>query len=144
MSDSLQGALERVNYGKYINQIQDELKRALSDIGPGKTPGEVEATQTRLEELIRRQAKELAKDVGLSGSHVLVFMTAVAIISTAWVSFTLRRGTSDMARAPEERLATEELLDALEQALGRVIESATKLADTYPAPGTETGVPESR
>jgi hypothetical protein len=134
MSESFQSALERVNYGRYITQIQDELKRALADIGPGKTPGEIERTQARLEELLRKQAKELAKEVGLTGSHVLVFMTAVAVIATAWVSFTLRRGTADMSRAPEERLATVELLDALNLALGRVIDSATRFADSYPAP----------
>jgi hypothetical protein len=141
MSESFQGALEKVNYGKYINQIQDELKRALADIGPGKTPGEIEATQVRLQELIRKQSKELAKEVGFTGSHVLVFMTAVAIIATAWVSFTLRRGTSDMSRAPEERLGTEELLNALDLALGSVIESATKFADTYPTQEREAEAP---
>ena len=139
MNESFQGALQRVNYGKYINQIQDELKHALDDIGPGKTPGEVEATQARLQELIRKQAREVARDVGLTGSHVLVFMTGVAIISTAWVSFALRRGTSDLARTPEERLATVELLDSLNLALGSVIESATRLADNYPAPERGTG-----
>jgi hypothetical protein len=143
MDESFQSALEKVNYGKYINQIQDELKRALADIGTGKTPGEIERTQARLEELIRKQAKELAREVGLTGSHVLVFMTGVAIIATAWVSFTLRRGTSDMSRSPEERLVTVQLLDALSLALGQVIESATRFADTYPAPAREAAPPGS-
>jgi hypothetical protein len=143
MDESFQSALEKVNYGRYINQIQDELKRAMADIGTGKTPGEIERTQTRLEELLRKQAKELAREVGLTGSYVLVFMTAVAVIATAWVSFTLRRGTSDMSRSPEERLVTVELLDALNLALGQVIESATKFADTYPAPPRESAPPSN-
>jgi len=140
MSESFRTALEKVNYAKYINQIQDELENTLAEVGPGRTPQQVEATQERLQALIRRQTKDLAKEVGFLGNHVMIFMTATAIISTAWVAFTLRRETSDMTKAPEDRLSTIEVYDALQLALGKVIEGASQYADRFPAQdkGTES------
>jgi hypothetical protein len=132
MSESFQSALEKVNYGKYIDQIQEELKMIIAQVGPGKNSKEVEATQERLQALIRTQSKELAKEVGFRGDHVTIFMTATAIIATAWVSFALRRETSDMSKSPEDRLANIEMFDALELALGKVIQAASGYADRYP------------
>jgi len=129
MSESFPAAVGRASYGKYIDQIQEELVKILSEVGPGRTPQEVEATQTRLQELIRKQSKELAKEIGFSGNHVLVFMTTTAIIATAWVSFALRRETSDMSKSPEDRLALLEMLESLNLALQRVIEASTRHAD---------------
>ena len=129
MSESFPAAVGRASYGKYIDQIQEELVKILSEVGPGRTPQEVEATQTRLQELIRKQSKELAKDIGFSGNHVLVFMTSTAIIATAWVSFALRRETSDLSKSPEDRLALLEMLESLSLALQRVIEASTRHAD---------------
>ena len=133
MSESFRAAVEKVNYGRYIDQIQDELRTALSEVGPGRTPEQVEETQVKLQALMRRQVKDLAKEVGFLGNHVMVFMAASAIVSTAWVAFTLRRETSDMTRAPEDRLAMIEVYDALPLALQTVIEGATKYADRFPA-----------
>ena len=132
MSESFQRALEKVNYAKYIDAIQDELRSILSEVGPGRTPAQVEETQTRLQAVIRKLSKDLAKEAGLFGDHVVVFMTATAIITTAWVSFSLRRETSDLSRSPEDRLAMIEVLDALDLAFGKVIESAESYADRYP------------
>jgi hypothetical protein len=132
MSESFQAVLEKVNYGKYIDQIQEELKQAIADIGPGKTPGEIERIQERLQVLIRKQSKDLAKEVGFAGNQAIVFMIATSIISTAWVSFALRRETSDLTKSPEDRLATIEMFDALGIALGSVIRAASNYADTYP------------
>ena len=130
MSASFSSAVEKVNYGKYIDELQEELKKSLSLVGPGKTPQEAEQTQFRLCELIRKQAKDLAKEAGFSGNHVLVFMTAASIITTAWVSFTLRRETSDLAKSPEDRLTLMEMLDSMDLALQKVIEAAERHADT--------------
>ncbi len=141
MSESFQAALDKVNYGKYIDEIQDELKRIMLDIGPGRNPQEVEATQLRLQELIRKQAKDLARDVGFSGNHVFIFMAATAIISTAWVSYTLRKETSDMSKSPEDRLTIIDMLDALELALGKVIAAATNYADVGGNPSASTPEP---
>jgi antitoxin component of RelBE/YafQ-DinJ toxin-antitoxin module len=135
MSESFTSAVGRVAYGKYIDQIQEELKSILSQVGPGRTPQEVETTQVRLQELLRKQSKELAKELGLSGSHVLVFMAANAIISTAWISFALRRETSDLSKSPEDRLALLEMLDSLSMALQRVTEAAVRHADMSQSKG---------
>ena len=132
MSESFQSALGKVDYGKYIDQIQAELRRAVSDIGPGKTPQEIEAIQGRLQSLLAQQTKQLAKEVGFLGNQAMVFMIATSIVTTAWVSFTLRRETTDLAKSPEDRLATIEVLDSLNSALGNVIQAASAYADQYP------------
>ena len=129
MSESFSAAIGKVNYGRYIDEIEEELAKSTTLAGPGRTPQQVEAIQQGLCDLIRRQAKELAKEVGFSGSHVLVFMTATAIISTAWISFALRRETSDLSKSPEDRLSLVEMLDSLEIAFEKVISSAESYAD---------------
>jgi hypothetical protein len=129
MSESFPAAVARANYGRYIDEIQEELQKLFSEVGPGRTPQEVEATQNRLQELIRTQTRELAKEVGFSGNHVLVFMAATAMITTAWVSFTLRRETSDLTKSPEDRLALLDMLESFNNALGKVIEAGSHHAD---------------
>jgi hypothetical protein len=131
MSEPFESALGKVNFGKYIDQIQDELRRAIEEIGPGKTPGEAEAIQSRLQTLIRKQSKDLAKEVGFAGNQSIVFMITTAIISTAWVSFALRRETSNLSKSPEDRLAVMEMFDALTNALGNVVKAGSDYADTY-------------
>jgi hypothetical protein len=137
MSESFETILSRVNYGKYIDEIQSELEKAIAEVGPAKTPKDVERIQERLQAVIRRQSLQLAKEVGFRGNHVMVFMTATSILATAWVSFALRRETLDLTKSPEDRLATIEMLDALESALGRVIGAAGEYAERYQptAPG---------
>jgi len=126
---SFPAAVEKVNYGKYIDQIQEELNSALAEVGPGNTPQQVEAIQQRLQELMRNQSADLAKELGVSGNHVLVFMTATALISIAWISFALKKETSDLSKSPEDRLEMMEMLDAFGSALGNVIVKAENHAD---------------
>ena len=133
MSESFQSRLGRVDYGKYIDQIQDELKRAIADHGPGRTQGEIEAIQARIQECIRRQSLELAREVGSLGNQAFVFMLSNSIISTAWVAFTLKRETSDISTSPEDRLTLMEMFDALANALADVIQQGSEYADRYGA-----------
>ncbi|MDA4126300.1 MAG: hypothetical protein OK452_03720 [Thaumarchaeota archaeon] len=126
---SFPAAVEKLNYGRYIDQIQEELSSSFAEVGPGKTPKEVETIQQRLQDLMRKQSADLAKELGVSGSHVLVFMTATAILSTAWISFALKKETSDLSKSPEDRLEMMEMFDALGLALGNVIVKAGNHAD---------------
>ena len=142
MSETFQSALARVGLGKYIDQIQNELKRAIADIGPGKTPGEVEAIQARIQDLIRRQSMELSKEIGFHGNQAMVFMLSNSIISTAWVAFSLRREASDLSKAPEDRLAVIEMLDSLSNAMADLIQEGSNYADRYVDPGAEGSAPE--
>jgi hypothetical protein len=142
MSESFETILSRVDYGKYIDEIQSELNKAFTEVGPGRTPKEVEGVQERLQAVIRRQSLQLAREVGFRGNHVMVFMTATSIIATAWVSFALRRETLDLSKSPEDRLGTVEMLGALDLALRRVIEAAGDYAENYEEPsagGSATG-----
>lgn len=133
MSESFQSRLGRVDYGKYVDQIQDELRRAIADIGPGRTQGEVEAIQARLQERIRKLSLELAREVDFLGNQAFVFMLSNSIISTAWVAFTLKRETSDISTSPEDRLALMEMFDALANALADVVQEGSNYADRYGA-----------
>jgi len=134
VSETFQAALSRVDLGKYIDEIQEELRRAIADIGPGKTPGEVEAIQARIQELIRRQSTDLAKEVGLHGNLAMGFLLSNSIISTAWVAFSLRREASDLSKSPEDRLAVLEMLDSLSNALAEVVQEGDNHADRYAGP----------
>jgi len=142
VSESFQAALARVNLGKYIDQIQDELRRAIADIGPGKTPGEVEAIQARIQDLIRRQSVELAREVGFLGNQSMVFMLSNSIISTAWVAFSLRREASNLSKSPEDRLAVIEMLDSMANALADLVQEGSDYADRYGGPVAESSAPE--
>jgi len=142
VSETFQAALSKVDLGKYIDQIQEELRRAVSDIGPGRTPGEVEAIQARIQELIRRQSIELAREVGFLGNQAMVFMLSNSIISTAWVAFSLRREASNLSKSPEDRLATIEMLDSLSNAMADVIQEGNAHAEAYGGPGVESAVTE--
>lgn len=139
MSDSFEAALSKVNYGRYIDEIQHELEAALADVGPKRTSQEVEAIQERVQRVVRKQSVQLAKEVGFQGNHVMVFMTATSILATAWVSFALQREALDLSKSPEDRLGTIEMSDALELALRRVIEAGKDYAERYQgkAPGEE-------
>jgi hypothetical protein len=129
MSESFPAAVGRANYGRYIDQVQEELKKIVGEAGAGRTQVDVDAIQSKLQDLIRKQSKELAKEIGFTGNHILVFMAANALISTAWISFTLRRETSDLSKSPEDRLAMIDMLESLNIALGNVIDAASRYAD---------------
>ena len=129
MSETLPTVLARIDLKKYIDQMEDELKKTLEQAGPGKTPQEKEQTRSSLQALIRSQADSLAKELGLSGSHVLVFMIASTILTTAWVSFALRRETLDLSKTFEDRLTLTDMLNALELALSGAIATGSNYAD---------------
>ena len=131
MSDSFGAALSGVDYGKYIDEIQAELEKAIAEAGPKRTTVELEFIQGRLLAVMRKQSTELARELGFGGNHVMVFMTAASILATAWVSFALKRETLDLSKSPEERLGSIEVLGALELALRQVIESAGDYAERY-------------
>jgi len=137
MSESFQTALERINYGKYIDEIQEELRRSIAEVGPGRTTQEVERIQERLHTVIRRQARGLAKEVGFQGNQAIVFMIANSIISTAWLAFALRRETSDLSKSPEDRLLVLDTFNALDIALANVIRAGSDYADRYTERGKE-------
>ncbi len=129
MSESFPSAVSRVDIRKYIAQIEEELNKILTEVGPGKTPQAIETTQTRLQGLIRKLAQSLSKEMGLAGSHVLVFMTASTILTTAWVSYAIRRETLDLSKSFEDRLTLTEMLNSLELALANLITAGTNYAD---------------
>jgi hypothetical protein len=77
---------------------------------------------------------ELSKEIGLNGNQAMVFMLANSLIYAAWVSFTLRRETSDLAKSPEDRLALIEMFDSLANTIADVIQEGSDYADRYGAP----------
>jgi hypothetical protein len=129
MSEAFPAAVGRVDYGKYIDELEAEIKRIIADVGPGKNPEQIEVTQSRIQDLIRNQVKQLARELGLAGNHILVFMAASTILTTAWMAYALRRETSDLSKSPEDRLALTDMLNAFDLALANVIAAASNYAD---------------
>jgi hypothetical protein len=131
LSEAFPTAVGRLELRKYIDQIQDELTKIVNDVGPGKNQEEIDKSQERLQELLRKQAQQIAKEMGVAGNHVFVFMIASAILSTAWTSFYIKRQMNDLSRSFEERLELTEMLNSLQLALGNVISEATNYAEVY-------------
>ena len=129
MSEAFSAAVGRTSYNKYIDELEAEMKRILDDVGPGKTPEQIDVSHSRIQDLIRKQTKQLAKEIGLAGDHVLVFMAASTILTTAWMAFALRREASDLSKSPEDRLALQDMLNSFELALAQVIATASNYAD---------------
>ena len=131
MSEAFPNAVGRLELKKYIDQIQDELTSIVTEVGPGKTADEVERTRERLQGLIRKQSNQIAKEIGLAGNHVLVFMISSTIVTAAWASFYIKRQMNDLTKSFEERLALTDMLNSLQLALGNVIEAGTNYAEVY-------------
>jgi len=131
LSDVFGVSLGKVNLSKYIDELQDELARIVKEVGPGKTEGEAEAGRRRIEDMIRKQAANLAKETGVGGNYVLTFILMSSILLTAWTAFTIKRGMIDMTKPFEERLRLEELLSNLPTVLSGVIASSAEHADMY-------------
>jgi hypothetical protein len=131
MSEALPKAVDRLDVKKYIDQMQDELKKIAREVGPGRTPLEVEEAQTRFQTLLREQSQEIAKELGLTGNHIFVFMIASTLLTTAWTSFYIRTQMDDISKPFEERIRLTDMLNSLELALGNVISAGTKCAEAY-------------
>jgi hypothetical protein len=131
MSEALPKAVDRLDAKKYIDQMQDELKKIARDVGSGRTPEEVEKAQTRLQNLLRKQSQEIAKELGLTGNHIFVFMIASTLLTTAWTSFYIRTQMDDISKPFEERIRLTDMLNSLELALGNVISAGTRYAEVY-------------
>jgi hypothetical protein len=131
MSEALPKAVDRLDVKKYIDQMQAELKKIAREVGPGKTPEEVEEAQTRFQSLLREQSQEIAKELGLTGNHIFVFMVASTLLTTAWTSFYIRTQMDDISKPFEERIILTDMLNSLELALGNAISAGTKCAEMY-------------
>jgi hypothetical protein len=131
LSEAFPTAVGRLELKKYIDQIQDELTKIATEVGPGKTPQEIEHAQERLQTLLRKQAQQIAREMGVEGNHMFLFMVASSILSTAWASFYIKRQMNDLSRSFEERLALTDMLNSLQLALGNVITESTGYAEVY-------------
>jgi hypothetical protein len=131
LSEGLDRSIGRVDLTKYIDQMEEEIAKMLKDMGQGKTEVEMDAGKRRIEELMRKQSLSLAQETGIRGSYMFVHLLMTSILSTAWVSFALKRGMIDMGRPFEERLRFEELLSSLGNVLNEVVTKSAEHADMY-------------
>jgi hypothetical protein len=131
MSEALPKAVDRLDVKKYIDEMQDELKKIAQDVGSGRTPQEVEEAQTKLQSLLRKQSQKMVKELGLTGNHIFVFMIASTLLTTAWTSFYIRRQMDDISKPFEERIKLTDMLNSMELALGNVISASTRYAEVY-------------
>jgi len=131
MSETFDVALQRVDLNKYIDEIEEELRKVSRDVGPGRTEAEMEAGKKRIEDLIRRQATVLGKETATGGNYVFVYMLMSSVLTTAWTSFAIKRGMLDLQRPFEDRLRLEELLGSLGVTLSGVISKSAEHADMY-------------
>ncbi len=129
MSEAFPSVVAKVDIRKYIDQMEEEMSNIAVEAGPGKTPQEVEAAQTRIQALLRKQSQELSKELGVSGSHVLVFMLSSTILTTAWLSFAIKRETLDMSKPFDRRITLTDMLNSLDLAIANIIAAGSNYAD---------------
>ena len=123
--------MKRVDLNKYVDQIEEELKNIIRDAGPTRSDTEMDAGKRRLQDLLRRQTLTLARETGVGGSYLFVFMLMSSVLTTGWVAFALKRGILDMNKPFDERLRLEELLSSVGNVLEEVIARTTEHADMY-------------
>ncbi len=58
-------------------------------------------------------------------------MTALTILTTAWVSFAVKRQATDISKPFEQRLAFDEMLNSFYLVLSEVVDGGMAYADTY-------------
>ncbi len=131
MSQPLHATIGNVDFKRYIDELEEEMKKVLAEVGPGKNQGQIDAGQARIQELLRKQAMEVAKRMQVSGSYVFVSMLGMSMLTTAWISFALKRGEIDMSRSFDDRIALTEMLDSLELALSKAIAAGSDAAEMY-------------
>jgi len=131
LSEALDTALKKVDLYKYVEQIEDELEKVVKNAAQPKTPDEAEAGKRKLQELVRKQADNLAGETGVRGNPIFVFMLMSSILNAAWTGFAIKRGMIDMSRSFEERLRLEELLSSLGLVLSDVVTKSAEFADMY-------------
>ena len=131
MSEAFDTLMKRIDLDKYIDQIEEELKNIMRDAGPTRSDTEIDAGKRRLQDLLRRQTSSLAKETGVGGNYLFVFMLMSSVLTTGWTAFALKRGILDMNKAFDERLRLEELLSSVGNVLEDVIARTTTHADMY-------------
>ena len=123
--------MKRVDLNKYIDQIEDELKGISPGAAPAKGEVDMDAGRKRLQDLIRKQTVALAKETGVGGNYLFVFMLMSSVITTAWTAFALKKGIIDMNRPFDERLKLEELLSSMGNVIDDVVARTSNYADMY-------------
>ena len=116
---------------KYVDQLEEEFAKMSKEVGQGKSEADMEEGKKRIDGILRKQTTDLAKEVGVRGNPVFVFMLMSSVLTTAWTAFGIKRGMIDMSRPFEERLRLEELLASLGVILSKVVTKSAEHADMY-------------
>ncbi len=131
MSEAFDSLMKRVDLNKYIDQIEQELKGIMTEGPQVKGEAEMDAGRKRLQDLIRKQTVTMAKETGVGGNYLFVFMLMSSVLSTAWTAFALKKGIIDMNKPFDEWLRLEELLASLGNVLDDVVARTSNYADMY-------------
>jgi len=131
LSEALESSLEKVDLMKYVDQLEEEFAKMSKEVGQGKSEADIEEGKKRIDGILRKQTTDLAKEVGVRGNPVFVFMLMSSVLTTAWTAFGIKRGMIDMSRPFEERLRLEELLASLGVILSKVVTKSAEHADMY-------------
>jgi len=131
LSEALESSLEKVDLMKYVDQLEEEFAKIAKEMSLGKTEADIEEGKKRIDGVLTKQATSLAKEVGVRGNPVFVFMLMSSVLTTAWTAFEIKRGMIDMNRPFEERLRLEELLASLGVILSKVATKSAEHADMY-------------
>jgi hypothetical protein len=128
-SEAFTSKVESIDLKPYLDEIQAEVAKGMS--GGAKTDAQWNANMASVESVISNQCRRLAKELGLAGDPMLLYMLTKGILSTAWVAFAIRRASIDEASPFEQRLTMMELANALPNALSQALNHAVTYAEVY-------------
>jgi hypothetical protein len=126
MAETTSQLAARFDARRQIEEMHGEARRILLDVEQGKTEKDIELAEARLQSLIRKYAEQITKSVYVSPDHMLAMMTIAAMLTTAWVSFVMRKESVYVSKAYEDRLTLTDVLDALDVAINEIIETGRR------------------
>lgn len=132
MSEELnQLCLNRIDFKKYIDEIQAEIGITVKEVGIGSTEDEKEKGRDRLQAKLKILSQRLASELGLVGDYNIIFMLTLSMITTAWATFILKAKSLDQRRPAPERSVMGKMVECMSNSFKEIIAQAISYGEIY-------------
>jgi hypothetical protein len=129
LSEGFSSKIQGVDFKPYLDELEAAIAKAL-DATP-RTDAQWDVTFSSVEAVISSQSRRLAKQLGMAGDPMLLFMLTSGMLITAWSAFAVRRVSLDTSSEFESRLEMEELVNSLSNSYTDLIGRAAAYAEIY-------------
>ena len=122
---------ERIDFRKYIDEIQNTIAETAREVGIGKTKRERWRGKRRLARKIMDLSERLAAELGMGGDYNIVYMLTTGMITSAWATFILKAKSLDKRRPPEYRVAMRRMVEDMADAYDEILRQAVDYGKIY-------------